>query len=109
MHLAIPPELCGNVPKLLVHEPKETHTTIQSRFSRWIPEHHSIQPIAVLMAPMVVVELLGLLDTEIQQLHLDIALDPAKILYQIVTTTEKTSEFFPFDIGHINTLQPTVP
>jgi hypothetical protein len=37
---------------------------------------------------MVVIELLGILDAEIQQLHLDIALDPSKILHQIVPSPE---------------------
>jgi len=60
------------------------------------------------MAPMIVIELLWLFDTEIQQLHLDITLDPAKVLDQIITTTEKTSEFLAVDIGHMDTLQSTI-
>tara|TARA_B100001059_G_C17753681_1_gene538652 strand:+ start:140 stop:571 length:432 start_codon:yes stop_codon:yes gene_type:complete len=60
------------------------------------------------MAPMVVIEFLGYPYTVIQQLHLDIALDLAHILDQIVPATEKAPQLLPALVRHTNTAQPAV-
>tara|TARA_R110002020_G_C16313095_1_gene774021 strand:+ start:1900 stop:2331 length:432 start_codon:yes stop_codon:yes gene_type:complete len=60
------------------------------------------------MAPMVVIEFLGYPYTVIQQLHLDIALDLAHILDQIVPATEKAPQLLPALVRHTNTDQPAV-
>ncbi len=108
MGLAISPELGRYIPEFLVHETEEAHTAIQSRFCRRVLEYHIVQPVPILMAPMIVIEFLGFLDTEIQQLHFYVTLDPTEILDQIVATTEKAPQFFPIDIGYMNAFQATV-
>jgi len=57
---------------------------------------------------MVVVELLGFFDSKIQQLHLDVALDPPIIIYQVVAPTEKAPELLPFLPGYVDAVQTTV-
>ena len=108
MGLAIPPELGGYIPEFLVHETEKTHPTLQGRLGCRVFKDHIVQPLAILVAPMVVIELLRLLDPEIQQLHLDVALDPPEILHKIVPSPEKTTKFFALLIRDNNTLQTTI-
>ena len=88
MHLAVPSELCRDIPQLLVHKTEKTHPALQCGLGRGVLEDHIVQPLPVPVAPMVIVESLRLLDAEIQQLHLDIALDPTEIFDQIVPATK---------------------
>jgi len=57
---------------------------------------------------MVIVELFRFPDSEIQQLHLYIALDPSEILYKVISASEQTTKFFTFPVRHYDTLQSVI-
>ncbi len=109
MYLAISSELCRYITQFFVDEPEEAHSALQSRFCGRVPENPIVQPFAVPVAPMVVIELLRDLNALIEQLHLDVGSHPAEVLYQVIAPPKKTAKLLTFPLGNSDTFQTTVP
>src|SRR5690606_5427865 len=108
MLAAIGAHLCGDIAKLLVYEPEAAHPAVQGLTSWGICECHIVYPIPELMAPVVIVKLLGNSNAKIQQLHFYQALGAPVILDQIVPSSEKTAQLLPLHIGNVDALEPAI-
>ena len=108
MLAAIGAHLCGDIPQLLVYEPEAPHSAVQCLARRWICKDYFVHPTAELVAPMVIIKLLGNSNAKIQQLHFYKALDTPVILNQIVSSSEKTAQLLPLHMGNVNTLKSAI-
>lgn len=98
----------GHITELPVYEPEAAHTAAEHFVTCGIFEFQAVQPTPEGMAPMVVVILRWYFHAIIQQLHLDVALDLAHVLDQVVAPPEKTPQLLALGVGDVDALQTAV-